>query len=65
MLHHDILVFCTQETHLHGAEYYMKNDFKIFLSGSLDVETRTYAGAGFLVKPKILKSTVAFKARSD
>ena len=56
---------CMQETHLNGAEYYMKNDFKIVLSGSLDVETRTYASVGFLVSPKILKSTVAFKAFSD
>eukprot|EP00959_Pyramimonas_sp_CCMP1952_P098442 2058048-Pyramimonas_sp.AAC.1 len=65
MVERSLDVLCVQETHLHGAEYYMRDGFKIFLSGSLNVDARTYAGVGFLVSPNILAATVAFKACSD
>ena len=65
MRNNSIDILCGQETHLHGAEYSSKNDHKLFFSGSLDVQNRTYAGVGFLVGPSVVNSVIAFKACDD
>eukprot|EP00959_Pyramimonas_sp_CCMP1952_P031902 669383-Pyramimonas_sp.AAC.1 len=55
MRNNSIDILCGQKTHLHGAEYYSKHNYKLFFSGSLDVQNRTCAGVGFLVGPSVVK----------
>ena len=50
---HSIDIFCIQETHKSGSDYYVSDDgFLVILSGA-SCEGREWAGVGFIVGPKL------------
>ena len=58
-------IICMQETHLEQTECYKDGAFGIFLSGTGDTSVRSYAGVGFMVSPRVMKSVVCFRGVSD
>ena len=65
MLEKAVDVICIQETHLEESKYFHEDGFGIFLSGAGTTVTRSFAGVGFIVSPRVLSAVVCFRSVSD
>ena len=64
MKRYDIDILCIQETHLSNSEVKDEQGYTVILSGA-DVDSRSWAGVGFIIAPRCRHMVKSYKQVSD